>query len=263
VIADAENTEQRQDQTVDAFLGGLVILVQPRKGHRAGHDAALLQALVPANAAGHAIDLGAGVGTVAFCVAARAPGLRVTGVELDRTLVEHGLAALARPENARFSERVRLVEADASDAATLRERLVGDGDSVDWVLMNPPFDTPTSVRASPDPSRRMAHVGESGLLAAWTKTAATILKAGGALGLIHRAEALPAVLAALSKRFGDIRVLPVHPSATHPAIRILVRARLGSGASMVLAPGLFLHEADGRPTGEADAILRGRSELAF
>jgi tRNA1(Val) A37 N6-methylase TrmN6 len=134
---------------------------------------------------------------------------------------------------------------------------------VDWVLMNPPFDTPARMRPSPIASRRAAHLAEPGLLAAWVSTSATILKPGGILGLIHRADALTEVLAALSKRFGDIRVLPVYPSTTAAAIRVLVRARAGSRAPLAIAPGLVLHRPDGRPTEEADAILRGRVELAF
>jgi len=89
----AASATTKQEQTVDAFLGGLVTLVQPRKGHRAGLEAALLQALVPSDAAGLAIDLGAGVGTVAFSVAARVSTLSVVGVELDADLVALGLQA--------------------------------------------------------------------------------------------------------------------------------------------------------------------------
>ena len=40
--------EPAPNRAVDAFLGGRLRLVQPSKGHRAGLDAALLQALVPA-----------------------------------------------------------------------------------------------------------------------------------------------------------------------------------------------------------------------
>ena len=42
-----------------------------------------------------------------------------------------------------------------------------------------------------------------------------------------------------------------------PAIRVLVRARKGSRAPLALLPGLMLNDADGKPTAEAEAILRG------
>ena len=94
--------EPLPDHTIDAFLGGRVVLLQPRKGHRAGLDAALLQALVPNDAHGLAIDLGTGVGTVALSLAARAPELRTAGVERDASLVALAQAALLRPRECRL-----------------------------------------------------------------------------------------------------------------------------------------------------------------
>jgi tRNA1(Val) A37 N6-methylase TrmN6 len=248
------------ERTTDAFLGGLVALVQPREGHRAGLDAALLQALVPADAEGRAVDLGAGVGTVAFAVAARVPGLRVTAVEREAALVACARDALALPANAGFADRVNVVEGDVTaslETLGLAER------SADWVLLNPPFDAAGKVRASPDQVRARAHVAEPGALAAWRRTAAALARPGGTLGLIHRAAALDEVLETLADGFGDIRILPVHPARDQPAGRILVRARRESRAGLQLLPGLALHRPGGAWTEEADAILRGRMALTL
>ena len=57
MLADVETTE-------DAVLGGRLVLRQPKRGHRFGHDAILLAAAVDAQASEIAVDLGAGVGTV-------------------------------------------------------------------------------------------------------------------------------------------------------------------------------------------------------
>ena len=51
-------------------------------------------------------------------------------------------------------------------------------DSVDRVLMNPPFNDPARHRASPDPARRTAHVASEETLAAWVHAARRILEAG-------------------------------------------------------------------------------------
>jgi tRNA1(Val) A37 N6-methylase TrmN6 len=127
-----------------------VMLVQPRGGHRAGLDAALLQALVPGDASGEVIDLGAGVGTVGFAVAARAPALSVKCVENDPELVACAESALERPENVDFAARVRVVQADVTDRREVQEAgCVRDG-SADFVLMNPPYDQAERVRPSPD-----------------------------------------------------------------------------------------------------------------
>lgn len=250
------------EHSIDAFLGGQVTLVQPLKGHRAGLDAALLQAVVPADASGHAVDLGSGVGTVAFCVAARALGLTVAGVEREADLVACARAALQHPGNRSFADHVRFVEADVTVRREAREAVgLADG-CADWVLMNPPFDLEGKVRASPDSGRRGAHVAAADTIGSWCRAAAGLLLPGGRLGLIHRAPALADVLRALAGRFGDVRIVPVQPRADAPATRVLVRATKGSRGGLQIAPPLVLHEADGAWTQPADAILRGRAGMS-
>src|SRR5689334_24415379 len=82
------------DCSEDAVLGGRLLLKQPRRGHRVGHDAILLAAACPARARERVVDLGAGVGAAGLALAQRVDDSRVTLVEIDP-----GLAALAA-ENA-------------------------------------------------------------------------------------------------------------------------------------------------------------------
>ena len=70
------------------------------------------------------------------------------------------------------------------------------------------------------------------------------------------------VLASLKRGFGGIRVLPVHPDATKPAIRVLVSATKGSGAPMSIRRGLNLNGRDGSASAEANAALDGQA-IAF
>ena len=51
-------------------------------------------------------------------------------------------------------------------------------------------------------------------------------------------------------------ILPVHPKPGAAAIRILVCATKGSAAPSCLLPGLLLNRDDGRPSAEAEAVLR-------
>ena len=72
----------------DAVLDGRLRLRQPLRGHRFGHDAILLAAATGAHGGEHAVDLGAGVGAAGLALAARIPDLRVSLLEIDRTLSE-------------------------------------------------------------------------------------------------------------------------------------------------------------------------------
>ena len=69
--------------TIDQFLGGKVTAKQPAQGYRAGVDAVLLAASVPAKAGDTVLELGCGVGVASLCLTARVGGLLVTGVELQ------------------------------------------------------------------------------------------------------------------------------------------------------------------------------------
>src|SRR5471032_1406903 len=76
------------DTSDDAALGGRLRLLQPRRGHRFGHDAILLAAATPAQPGDLVVDLGAGVGAAGLAVAVRVAGVRVALVEIDRELVD-------------------------------------------------------------------------------------------------------------------------------------------------------------------------------
>jgi tRNA1(Val) A37 N6-methylase TrmN6 len=241
------------DVTEDAVLGGRLRLAQPRRGHRVGHDAILLAAACPARPGERAVDLGAGVGAAGLALAARVDGILVTLVEVDAPL-----AALATA-NAQRNGLAARVTSLALDAAAPARAFAAAGlvpESVARVLMNPPFNDPARQRASPDLRRRLAHAGSGATLAAWIKTAARLLRPRGTLTLIWRADGLADVLRALAPAFGAAMVLPVHPRPGAPAIRILVRATRASGAPLALLPGLVLNDGSGRPTAEAEAVLR-------
>jgi tRNA1(Val) A37 N6-methylase TrmN6 len=70
-------------------------------------------------------------------------------------------------------------------------------------------------------------------------------------------------LAQLAGRAGGIVIFPLWPRAGQPANRVLVQARKQVAAPARLAAGLALHEADGRFTEAAEAVLRGGGALAL
>jgi tRNA1Val (adenine37-N6)-methyltransferase len=50
--------------------------------------------------------------------------------------------------------------------------------------------------------------------------------------------------------------VPLWPKAGKPAKRLILRARKGIRTGVAMLPGLVLHEADGKYTGAAEAVLR-------
>ncbi|MGY8634686.1 methyltransferase [Bradyrhizobium sp. 14AA] len=248
--------EAPPDITEDAFLGGRLRLKQKRSGHRAGHDAILLAAATEARAGDRVVDFGAGIGTAGLALARRVPGIRLSLVEINPELAE--LARANAAENAIAAEAIVLdVTADAQAFAASGL----SPDSIDAVLMNPPFNDPARHRGSPDQVRHTAHVASDETLNAWVHAARRILRSNGALTLIWRADGLGEVLAALSRGFGSLSILPIHGEAARPAIRVLVRAVKGGRGPTRLLPGLMLNEESIVPKKEVRDILEGRANL--
>lgn len=244
------------DVSEDAILGGRLVLRQPLKGHRVGHDAVLLAAAAGVHPGDRVVELGAGVGAAGLAVARRVGGLAVTLVEIDAAL-----AALGR-ENAlrnQLADRVRSVCLDVTAPAEAFAAAGLAPASADHVLINPPFNS--AQNPSPDRGRRLAHEAAPDSLDRWVRTAAWLLRPGGILTLIWRADGLEAALGALSVDFGALTILPVHAKPPAPAIRMLVRAAKASRAPLTLLPGLVLTDEAGKPTAQAEAVLRDGAVL--
>src|ERR1700736_789751 len=185
-------TNPAAEFTEDAFLGGQLRLRQRKSGHRAGHDAMLLAAATPARSGNRVVDFGAGVGAAGLAVARRVAGIELVLVEIDAAL-----AGLARANAASNAIAADVIVLDVTSAADAFAAAGLSPDSVDVVLMNPPFNDPARHRASPVKAREIAHVATAVTLDNWIHAARRMLKSGGVLTLIWRAEGLAELLSVL------------------------------------------------------------------
>ena len=118
--------------TTDKFLGGKLMVEQPAKGFRAGLDAVMLAAAVPARSNSEILELGSGVGTASLCLAAFHGG-----AEIDETLVEISI------RNAKANGVGDHVTFAHDDVFELRPAL---RHGFDHVMCNPPFHGEKGVR---------------------------------------------------------------------------------------------------------------------
>jgi len=239
------------DATESALLGGRVRLLQPEKGYRAGMDAALLAAAVAAKPGDRVFEAGCGAGAVLMQIAARRPGVVLTGLEREAPAAD-----LAR-RNAALNVVADRVDIRTGDVADGFRAL--DLPAFDWAVSNPPFfDDETALRA-PAPGKRAAWIADDGL-AAWTGLLLKSVREGGRILVIHRADRLADLLALLGEKAGSFSILPIQPFADQPAKRVLIQAIRTGRAPLRLLPALILHDRTGaKHTPEAEAILRGEA----
>ena len=240
------------EPAVDLLLDGRLKLLQGPTGHRAGTDAVLLAAAagVPE---GPFVDVGAGVGTAGLILAWRHPGARGLLLEADPATAD-----LARRNCAAngLADRVAVAEGDLFARGRARPAALRP-EAATLVVTNPPFFRAAAVRASPHGGRAAAHVLAGHDHGDWLAAAAALLAPKGRLVMIHRPDALDALLTACGGRLGGIALRPVLPRQGADAIRILLAGTKGSRAPLRIAAPFVLHGPDGAFTPEAEAVHRG------
>lgn len=245
-------TAEGQPSAVDRLLGGRLLLRQPRRGHRAGTDAVLLAAAAGVAAGDVVLDVGSGAGTVGLMLALREPDARVRLLEREPALVA------CAEENIILNGLADRVEVEAGDLWARRETSRRDAS---LIVSNPPFYAAGAGRASPDGLRARAHGFEEGSHGDWLRASLRRAQPHARVVLIHRPDALPALLAAADGRLGGLRVRPILPREGQDAVRILIGGVVGSRAALGMAAPLVLHGPDGAFTASVEAIHRGEATV--
>ncbi len=236
-----------RETNTNTLLGGQVLMHQPVKGYRAGMDAVMLAASLSARSGEHVVEFGCGPGAALLCAAKRLSDVRFTAWEVEEWAAELARRNLA--ENA-LTDRVDVHCGDIADLPA--EPFASQ------VFFNPPFfDDPDALR-HPDPEKQRAWLSGDTPLPLWVKMAARIIKGQGYMTIIHRADALPAILAAAEREFGSIVIKPIQPRPERPAKRVIVQCRKGGRSPAVLLAPLVLHEGAERTYSvAAQAVMDG------
>jgi tRNA1(Val) A37 N6-methylase TrmN6 len=247
--------QPEEAMTEDRLLGGRVRLRQPSDGARAAIDPVLLAAAVAAEPQQQVLDVGCGAGAAMLCLAARVPQCRVTGMDSQR-----GLVRLAG-DNVVLNDMADRLSVMIGDLLQPPPRL--SPGSFDHVMANPPFLERGRGTEVPNPVKAAATMEGDAALGDWVRFALAMARAKGTVTFIHRADRIGALLGQIAGRAGEVVIFPLWPGAGKPASRVLVRARKQITAPARLAPGLVLHEPDGRFTAAAEAVLRGGEGLTL
>ena len=186
----------------------------------------------------------------------------------DLVEIDPYLAALAR-ENAALngleSARARRRGRRARRRAAGAKRAWPTAPPISWSPIRR-SSTPDAVRASPDgaPRARARGAARAGDAArrAWIVACLALLAPGGRFVMIHRADALRAILLAIGRRLGGVALLPVHPRAERGAHPAAGRGRQGIEGAARHAPGRSCCTRRPAPSPRAaEAIHRGEATI--
>ncbi|HUY68505.1 MAG TPA: methyltransferase [Alphaproteobacteria bacterium] len=245
--------------TLNGLLNKRITIEQPEDGYRVAIDTVLLAAAVPAEGGQKVCDLGCGAGGAMLCLAARVPGVTITGIEIDAALARLAVANSVRNG---FQERCDVRGADAT-------RLPADfAGRYNHVLMNPPYHDEARHDVSEHAQKRLANSEKPGDLGRWIASAAMALTPDGLLTMIQRADREGEIIGFLHTAFGGAEIVPILPKEGEAPKRIVLRARKRPAQSRLhfgekFCRPLVLHKPDGAYTDEAEGILRHMQAVIF
>jgi len=249
---------KHQEVTQDAFLGGELQILQPRKGFRAGVDSVLLGASVSKDNQ-KLLELGAGVGVAAFTALVLRPHLNGCLAEVSQ---EAATLCQRNAKNNGLDDRSSVCQVDIMAAGPEREAAGLKADHFDCVIANPPYFDDKSVSLPKDQYGAQAHAHAKDCLQTWVKVAVSASSATAEIIFIHRAEAINELLRAYDRRIGNISILPIVSRPGQPASRVLLRGKKGSRAPTTLLSPLHLHGETGREfSPDVETILMGKGTL--
>ncbi len=239
------------NETADALFNGRLTLYQSRAGYRFSLDALLLADFATIGSGDRVVDLGTGNGVVPLVLADLYPTIRITGIELQKSLLDR-----AR-RNVAVNHLENRVEITAGDVR--RWKKIGASASFDAAVCNPPYRKAGSGRLNPDTERQFARHELHGGLKDFLAAGSFLLRAKGRMAIVYPALRVVDLLAAMrAAGIEPKRLRMVHSFPATPASLLLAEGAKGGRSGLeVLAP-LIIYRQGKEYTEEVAALIAGR-----
>lgn len=191
------------------------------------------------------VDLGTGTAIIPLLLCAHANPAHIDAVELQPAMAD--LAARSVALN-RLDNTIRVICADL-------RTLDYPTSSVDIVTANPPYFPVGANKINPDDSVALARHELACTIEDIAAFAGKCLKDRGRLFLVHRAERVTDVLAALRARHLEPkRLRPVYPTREKPAHLILIEAIKKGRPGVIFEQPLVIYKAPDVYSDEVNAM---------
>ncbi len=192
------------------------------------------------------IDLGTGTGVISLLASALG-GQDITAIEVNPVMAD-----LAR-RNVMGNDKEKIIHVLEADYREARKYFPSGYFSL--IFVNPPYREVGSGRMSENHGIASASYELNATLDEVFKTAQYLLKYGGRMAMVHRADRL-ADLISLGRKYGmePKRMRLIYARKGHNAVRVLLEWKYGGHAELSVEPPLLLHNKDGSYTDEVMAI---------
>lgn len=239
---------KEDEQFDDLQLDGLKI-IQNKKGYKFSTDSVLLANFAKAKSSDKYLDLCSGSGVVAILFSWKNKIANAYLLEYqDR------LADMARRSVEVNNLNIKVINADLKNALDYF-----DYESLDIITINPPYNLPSKDIVESEITIATHELKTS--LESIAFVSSKLLKFGGKLFMVHRADRLGEIIFELKKcKLEPKRLQIVYPKVKKEPNLILIEAKKGAKAGIKILDPLILNKENGEETEELKQIYNCKSK---
>ncbi len=237
------NNLLKENERLDDLELDNLMIIQDRNGYKFSTDSVLLANFAKAKPSDVCVDLCSGGGVVAILFSYKNKIKKSYAVEIQEKPAEMSKRSI---------EYNKLnIEVINDDLKNLKEIL--GAETVDVITVNPPYNK-VGETSELDEIAISTHEIKTNLDEI-LKTSSTILKFGGKIYMVHRADRLVDIMSGMRKYKLEPKVLRiVYPKISKEPNLVLIEAKKGAKAGLKIMKPLILNNEDGSETDELKKI---------
>lgn len=199
-----------------------------------GTDSVLLSDFAKARPEDTVIDLCTGNGIIPILLCGKTKAKKIYGIELQQQSFD---LAKRNAELNNLSGRIEFINGDVKNALDYFKQ-----GSIDVITCNPPYMAPKSGFTNPNDCKAIARHEIAINVFDIIDICSKLLKFGGHLYMVHRAERLADIICAMrDKKIEPKRLLFIHPSPNKAPGLILIEGIYGAKASLKLEQPIYVN----------------------
>lgn len=237
------------DETLDNLILGGYKLIQAVHGYRFSLDAVLLAHFPALERVHNVVDLGTGNGVIPLLLATRSPSITITGLEMQESMADRANRTINYNG---LESRIRIVKGDLNDIND-----IFPANYTDLVVSNPPFWKKGEGKISQNEEEAIARHEIFLDLPALIAAGAYILRPGGNMCIIHRADRLMEIIDIYEKNKLHLKKLrTIHPFCDREAKLVLVEGQKNGGSGFTILPPLIIYKKPGEYCDELQQLYQ-------
>lgn len=236
----------------DLQINGLYI-IQKTDGFCYGTDAVLLSSFANVKKGSRVMDLCTGTGIIPLLLSAKTQAVEICGIEIIPAVAKMAKRSILYNK----IDYIKIKEGNVCDASNIYGYEV-----FDTVTCNPPYERVGGGIKNPDDIKACARHEIFCSLDDVVSQSSKILKYGGNLSMVHRANRIADVLCSMRKfKIEPKRLQMVAPYLGKEPNLILIEGIKGAGPFVENLPTLYIYDENGNYTNEINEIYERNSRI--